>query len=103
MLILLLSPCFALLNLYDNNFLSQGWEVGVFDDTLLVGSLVINNVIGNQFSITTSADDTTTAEHDGFRSDSAITFKFYNNNFLQEGIAIPTFSINNSSTFSNIS
>ena len=84
---------------YDNNFLSQGWEVGVFDDTLLVGSLVINNVIGNQFSITTSADDTTTAEHDGFRSDSAITFKFYNNNFLQEGIAIPTFSINNLSTF----
>jgi len=84
---------------YDDKIVSQGWEIGIFDDTLLVGSLVLDNVDNNGFSITSSADDTTTIEHDGFRSDSVISFKLFNNNFMQEGIATPTFSINNLSTF----
>jgi hypothetical protein len=84
---------------YDGKHIGRGWEVGVFDDTLVVGSLLINDKMPNGFSIITTADDTNTVAHDGFRSDSAITFQFYNHVFLQEGVATAEFSTSNYSIY----
>lgn len=85
--------------MYDGKMIGDDWEVGIFDDSVLVSALVINDEMLDGFTLVATADDTTTAIHDGFRSDSSITFKFYSRLFLQSGEALPTFSTNNVTSF----
>ncbi len=86
---------------YAGEPLHQDFEIGIYDDSLCVGYVMLDDTLTSSFvEIVTSADDLFTAEADGFTEGNSISFRLYSRTLDTEITDVTAeFAVNNSSTF----